>query len=592
MTFTRLLLLALVLVAFPVLADSIDDSTVDPHANFEALVADFEAHELANDPIRAGRDGDLEAAARWPDLSAANIQARRAVEADFMQRLAEIRADSLPESAQVSHAVLYYLLDSRLSLDPFKPQRLPFTNDSGFFSAPMQLASSTRPRSAADAEAWIARMRALPAFLAQHREWLAQGLEDGFVQPGLIAGRALEQIQALAKLETEDHPLLAPLEQLPRHVAAEERDRLSLAGREALEQAVLPAYRELAEFFSNEYLADPRQSTGISELPGGREYYRELVRHHTTLDLSPEEVHQRGLAEVARIRADMLEVIADSGFEGGFADFLEYLRSDPRFYARSERELLMQAAFIAKRADDAMPRFFRRLPRLPYGVRPVPASIAPNYTTGRYWAGDLDAGVAGGYMVNTYRLDQRPLYELPALTVHEAVPGHHHQVAITQELEEVPDFRRNTYITAFGEGWALYSEHLAIEMDIYEDAYQHFGRLTYEMWRACRLVVDTGLHYFGWSQAEAEACLLDNSALAPHNVRTEVERYISWPGQALAYKPGEMLIRELREAAESRLGSDFDIRDFHDHILSEGAMPLSLLEARMRAWVAAQEKET
>lgn len=578
MSFKRFSLLALfVLPVLPVFAEPLSD--------FDALVADFEAHELANDPIRAGREGDLEAAALWPDQSADSIEASRAAEGEFMQRLTAIPVDALSESARISHAVLHYLLDNRLRLAPFQPQRLSFTNDSGFFTTPNQLASSTRPRSVAEAEAWIARLEGIPAFLAEHREWLTRGLEDEFVQPGLIAGRALEQIQALAEMDSEGHPLLEPLDQLPQHVDAEERERLIRAARDALEQAVIPAYRELAEFFEKEYLAAPRQSIGISELPGGREYYRALVRYHTTLDLGPEEIHQQGLAEVARIRAEMEEVIAETSFEGGFADFLQYLRSDPGFYARSERELLMHAAWIAKRADDAMPRFFRRLPRLSYGVRPVPSSIAPNYTTGRYWAGDLDAGIAGGYMVNTYRLDQRPLYELPALTVHEAVPGHHHQIAIAQELEDVPEFRRNTYITAFGEGWALYTEYLAIEMDIYEDAYQHFGRLTYEMWRACRLVVDTGIHYFGWSQAEAEACLLENSALAPHNVRTEVERYISWPGQALAYKTGEMLIRQLRKHAESKLGSDFDIRDFHDHLLSEGAMPLGKLEIRMLDWV-------
>jgi uncharacterized protein (DUF885 family) len=562
----------------------------DPAADFAALVADFEAHELAHDPIQAGREGDLEAAARWPDVAPESLAARLEAEAGFSQRLAAITVDELPESDRISHAVLAYLLDHRLALAPFKAQRVGFTNDSGFFSMPLQLAGSIRPRTIAEAEAWLGRLAGLPAFLEQHRAWLERGIADGFVQPGLIAGRVLEQVQAIAGLELDEHPLMSPLDHLPRQIDASERERLAKTARELIETGARPAYVALAEFFEREYLAEPRASIGISELPDGRAYYRQLVRYHTTLDTTPEAVHQQGLAEVARIRAEMETVIEDSGFEYGFADFLEYLRSDPRFYARSERELLMHAAWIAKRADDAMPRFFRRLPRLPYGVRPVPASIAPNYTTGRYWGGDLEAGIAGGYMVNTYRLDQRPLYELPALTVHEAVPGHHHQIALAQELEDVPDFRRNTYITAFGEGWALYTEFLAIEMDIYETAYEDFGRLTYEMWRACRLVVDTGIHYFGWSQAEAEACLLENSALAPHNVRTEIERYISWPGQALAYKTGEMLIRNLRSEAEARLGLDFDLRDFHDHILSEGAMPLSALETRMRDWIEAAER--
>ncbi len=466
-----------------------------------------------------------------------------------------------------------------------------FTNDSGFFSMPLQVATSTRPANVAEAEAWIARLDAFPELFAQHRAWLSRGVEAGFVQPALIVSRVVDQVRGVAETPVEDHPLLSPMSQLPERLPVAERERLQEKATEVMENKVLPAYGQLVEFFVDHYLAEPRESIGVSELPQGRDYYRLLVRQHTTLDTTPEEVHQQGLDEVARIRAEMEQVIEETGFEGSFGEFLDYLRTDPSFYAQSERELLMRAAWIAKRADDAMPRYFRHLPRLPYGVRPVPEAIAPNYTTGRYWAGDLDNGVAGGYLVNTYRLDQRPLYELPALTLHEAVPGHHHQIAIAQELEDVPEFRRNTYITAFGEGWALYTEHLGVEMDIYESAYEHFGRLTFEMWRACRLVVDTGMHFYGWSREQAEACLLDNSALAPHNVRTEIERYISWPGQALAYKPGELLIRRLREQAEEQLGTEFDIRAFHDHLLSEGAMPLNTLEQRMLAWIANHQQQ-
>jgi uncharacterized protein (DUF885 family) len=559
-------------------------------SDFERLVADFEAHELAHDPIRAGEQGDLDAAGRWPDHSPERLAEKLESEKAFFERLEAIDKDGLSENDAVTYAVLDYLLRSRLALGEFDPQRVGFTNDSGFFSQPFGLAMRTRPSRLAEAEAWLSRLETLPEFLETATDWLRRGLEDDFVQPGLVAERVVEQLEDLVALDLDVHPLLEPIKTLPRRVDTEERRRLESAMRTAIEDKVVPAYRELLKFFTEEYLAEPRESVGISAVPEGRDFYRALVRYHTTMDTTPEEVHQRGLAEVARIRADMESVIEETGFEGSFEEFLHYLRTDSRFYADSERELLMHAAWISKRADDAMPRFFRHLPRLPYGVRPVPANIAPNYTTGRYWAGNLEAGVAGGYLVNTYRLDQRPLYELPALTVHEAVPGHHHQIAIAQELEDVPDFRRNAYITAFGEGWALYTEFLAIEMDIYETPYEDFGRLTYEMWRACRLVVDTGLHYFGWSQAQAEACLLENSALSTHNVRTEVERYISWPGQALAYKTGEMLIRELRTRAEEELGEDFDLRDFHDHILAMGAMPLSALERRMETWIEKQRE--
>lgn len=573
----RLIFLLSVFAATPVLAD--------PAADFARLIEDFEAHELAHDPIRAGRRGDLEAASRWPDNRPETLADKLSNERAFRDRLAAIDEASLNENDQVSHLVMAHLLDSRLATAEFEPQRMSFTNDSGFFSVPVQVASSTRARSVEAAEAWIARLDGIADYFATQAAWLERGVASGFVQPELVVRRVIEQLESVLAIDPDEHPLLSPMQQLPDHIEQAERERLRRAARSSLVESALPAYRELLTFFQDRYLAEPRATIGISDVPGGREYYRWLVRHHTTLDTTPEAVHQQGLAEVERIRGEMEAVIEQTDFEGSFAEFLHFMRTDPQFYAESERELLMQAAWIAKRADDAMPRFFRHLPRLPYGVRAVPGSIAPNYTTGRYWSGDLDTGIAGGYMVNTYRLDQRPLYELPALTLHEAVPGHHHQVAIAQELENVPEFRRNTYITAFGEGWALYTEWLGIEMDIYETPYEHFGRLTYEMWRACRLVVDTGIHYFGWTQASAEACLLENSALAPHNVRTEVERYISWPGQALAYKTGELLIRELRAEAESALGAEFDVRDFHDHLLAVGAIPLEALALRMRNWI-------
>ncbi|TVQ35930.1 MAG: DUF885 domain-containing protein [Wenzhouxiangella sp.] len=555
---------------------------------FEALVNAFEAHELTHNPIRAGERGDLQAAGRWPDLSFESAANQLQAEAEFLERLQAISADQFDDSDAISYAVMEYLLSSRVMLGEFSPQRVGFTNDSGFFTRPFELATRTRPSNFDEAEAWLRRLEGLPDFLAQNTAWLQRGIDDGFVQPGLIASRVVEQLESIVATPVDqEHGLMAPIHALPSRVNVDRRAELAGAMQAAIAEQVMPAYQALLTFFKEVYLAEPRESIGIADVANGRAFYRAVVRHHTTMDITPEEVHQRGLSEVARIRAEMDEVIAETGFEGSFEAFLHYLRTDPKFYAQSERELLMHAAYISKRADDEMPRFFRHLPRLSYGVRPVPADMAPNYTTGRYWPGDLEAGVAGGYLVNTYRLEQRPLYELPALSVHEAVPGHHHQVAIAQELEGVPDFRRNAGITAFSEGWALYTEHLAIEMGIYETPYEHFGRLTYEMWRACRLVVDTGMHYFGWTQAEAEACLLENSALSEHNVRTEVERYISWPGQALAYKPGELLIRELRAEAEASLGEAFDLRDFHDHLLAKGAMPLSALEQRMRAWMAA-----
>jgi len=564
----------------PVLADAEED--------FADLVADFEAHELAGNPIQAGREGDLAAAAQWPDPSAETALANEVAEAEFLERLEAIDASALPENDQVSYAVLDYVLRYRVELAPFDMERIPFTNDSGFFTTPTYTAASIRPRNVAEAEAWIARLNGVWEFFEAHAEWMEQGVEDGFVQPAYIIPGVIAQIRSIAESTPEESGFLAPIEALPPGLPQAERDRLRAEALEAIETEVLPAYAELLEFFETVYQPAARESIGISEVPQGRELYQVLTRFHTTMDTSPEEVHQRGLAEVARIRAEMDEVIAETGFEGDFAEFINFLRTDPQFYAQSEDELLMHASWIAKRADDAMPRFFGRLPRLSYGVRPVPAAMAPSYTTGRYWPGNSETGVAGGYMVNTYDLSQRPLYNLPALTVHEAVPGHHHQISLAQEMEDVPEFRRDTYITAFGEGWGLYTENLAVDMGIYTTPYEHFGRLTYEMWRACRLVIDTGMHYFGWTREEAEACLLENSALAPHNVRTEVARYISWPGQALAYKSGELLMRDLRARAEEQLGADFDIRAFHDELLSDGGVPLGYLEEKMDAWIAEQ----
>ncbi|WP_417469472.1 DUF885 domain-containing protein [Maricaulis sp.] len=558
---------------------------------FAGLVADFEAFELANNPGERGRRGDLVAAGQWPDISPEALAPQFAAEAGFLERLDAINAADLSQSDQVSHAVLDYILRFRTELAPFDEARIAFNSDSGFFFWPSYAASSARPRTIAEAEAWIARINGIAGYFQQNIDWMQRGLDTGFTQPRIIAESAADQVAGLSDPATLRAILIEPIDSLPTALPAAERARLHAEAVAAIEDSAQPAYAGLASFLRDEYVPQTRTSLGISEVPEGRAYYQTLVRFHTTLDTSPEEVHERGLAEVARIRTEMEAVIAESGFDGTFAEFLNFLRTDPQFYATTPEELLMHASWIAKRLDDQMPAYFGHLPRLSYGVRPVPDTMAPTYTTGRYWPGDMERGIAGGYMVNTYNLTQRPLYTLPALTAHEAVPGHHHQGSIASELENVPDFRRDTYITAFGEGWGLYSETLGRDMGIYTTPYEEFGRLSYEMWRACRLVVDTGVHYMGWTRDEAEACFLENSALAPHNIRTEVLRYISWPGQALAYKTGELLMRDLRAEAEERLGEDFDIRDFHDVLLEDGSMPLSALEAKMHRWMDEQEAE-
>jgi uncharacterized protein (DUF885 family) len=360
---------------------------------------------------------------------------------------------------------------------------------------------------------------------------------------------------------------------------------LTEAGTKAIRDEVVPAYRSFLEFMTKEYMPGARETVGAGALPGGKEYYEYLVRHFTTVDRTPEEIHALGLEEVRRIHAEMEEVIRKAGFTGSFADFLKFLRTDPRFYAKTPDELLKQASWIAKRIDGKLPAFFGRLPRLPYGVEPVPAEIAPKYTGGRYVPAPPGGKKAGTYWVNTYALQNRPLYVLQSLTLHEAVPGHHLQGSLSAELADLPAFRRFLYVNAFGEGWGLYCERLGLEMGLYTDPYSNFGRLTYEMWRACRLVVDTGLHAKGWTRQQAIDYLASNTALSLHECTTETDRYISWPGQALAYKMGELKIRELRKKAEDALGPRFDIREFHDRILGAGTVTLPILEARIDAYI-------
>jgi len=415
---------------------------------------------------------------------------------------------------------------------------------------------------------------------------MRQGMANGMTVPRVTLAGYDATIASHVVDELEQSVFWAPFRELPPTVPASEHPRLRQAGAAAVEHGAIAAYRSFLDFMRDEYQPAARTTLGASELPAGRDYYRYLIRHFTTLDLSPEEIHRIGLAEVARIRGEMEAVIAQVGFAGGFQEFLEFLRTDPRFYAETPGELLREAAWIAKRMDAKLPTLFKTLPRLPYGVEPVPEHLAPKYTTGRYVGAPLGSTEPGYYWVNTYDLKSRPLYNLEALTLHEAVPGHHLQIALNRELEELPNFRRFSYISAFGEGWGLYSEYLGIEAGFYTDPYSNFGRLTYEMWRACRLVVDTGLHAMGWSRERAMDLLAANTVLPLHEVRTETDRYISWPGQALAYKLGELEIKRLRRLAEQELGERFDVRDFHDAVLANGSVPLPVLGESIELFIA------
>lgn len=574
------LALILALAASPALADD---------AALNRLIADYQAYSLAQNPIDAASQGDRAALSRLPDNSLQADAARKAALGELQARMKAIAPASLSPEAEINREFLAWTLDRQLQSLAFDEARMPFSSDGGFHWTMSYLVSSTPMRSIEDGRAWIDRLNAVPAYYATEIANARRGAKSGFTQPRTTVEQVIARAREQASTPVESDPLLKPIDRLPTSIPEAERRALREQAIAALRGKVRPAQAEFVTFLETEYLPRARKNLAARSLPGGERYYAWLVQDHTTTKLTPDQIHQNGLDEVARIRREMEAVIAETGFKGDFAAFQAHLRSDPRFYAASREDLLEKASEIAKRIDDQLPAWFATLPRLTYGVRPVPADIEKTYTTGRYFQGNPKLGIAGGYMVNTYDLAQRPLYELPALTLHEAVPGHHLQIALGQEAQGVPLFRREANVTAFTEGWGLYSEKLGGEMGIYRDAYERFGRLSYEMWRACRLVADTGIHWKGWSLDQARECFAKNSALSPLNIEVELARYVSWPGQALAYKTGEMKIVALREKAKAELGGKFDIRRFHDAVLLSGPMPLEMLERRVDEWIAGEK---
>ncbi|MBC6982547.1 DUF885 family protein [Caulobacter sp. 17J80-11] len=555
-------------------------------AQWRQIVADWEAAERAEDPISSGSEGDAAALSKLPDITPAGDARRTAVIKAFQARLKAVPVAQLSAEDAFNHAFLSRIVNERLEGDRFDGSRLAFDSEGGPGTMFGYLARSTPISSKAEAEAWLARMDGAAKYYADSQANARRGIKTGFTQPKSTVESALTIAQAEAAFSLDQDPMLIPLAKLPDSISAADQAALRDRARKIIVDKIQPARREWVRFLKDEYMPKARPGLGVSTLPDGKAYYAWLARGYTTTDLTPDQIHEIGKSEVARIRAEMDKEIAASGFKGTFPEFLHWLRTDPRFYAQSREDLMEKASEIAKRSDDQLPRLFKTLPRLTYGVRPVPREIEENYTTGRYSPGSPQLGIAGGYLVNTSKLDQRPLYELPALTLHEAVPGHHLQIALAQEAGDQPWFRRNANVTAYTEGWGLYSEFLGYEMGMYRDPYERFGKLSYEMWRACRLVADTGIHAKGWTIEQARACFRDNSALAPHNIETELQRYISWPGQALGYKIGELKLKELRKKAEAELGPDFNVREFHDAVLLEGAMPLSLLEQHIDEWIA------
>ncbi len=500
-------------------------------------------------------------------------------------QLESVNIEKLSEDSQISYKLLNFVLNETIVKYKFKTHWNPILSDGGFhLSLTFRVRPLTDKKSAIK---YLKLLKAIPDYINQQKVLIKKGLNAGMGQP-LVIFKGYESSYNLHITDSaEENFYYSPFLKLPSQLSKKDKDSLQLAARDVVSNEVIPAFKSVKEFFETTYYPNTRKTIGVSQTPNGSDYYQSRIDFYTTqTNESAESIHEKGLQEVSRIKKEMKLIVKELGYKGSLKSFIKFLRTDPQFYPKSADELLKHARNIAKKLDEQLPRFFKTLPRKPYGVAPVPDAIAPKYTAGRYIGTSAESTDPGYYWVNTYNLPSRPLYLIPSLTAHEAVPGHHLQGSLNNELPEtIPKFRRNLYLSAYGEGWGLYTEFLAEEMGIYTTAYEKFGKFTYEMWRACRLVVDTGIHAFGWTRDEAVSFMEENTSLSIHEINTEIDRYISWPGQALAYKTGEMKIRELRSKAERELGDLFDIRQFHEVILEIGTVTLPILEERVNKYI-------
>ncbi len=547
---------------------------------------------LREDPTLATSVGDHRYDDRWPDLSPAALERSAALDRRALARITSIGSAGLSAADRTTYDVVRTEFERRVAVAPFKPYLYAISHLGS-------LQSATSPQSAneiaeiapfatvTDYDHWIARLRGFGALTDQVTELLRIGIREGRTQPRAIMERIEPQLAAQRVADPDESPFYSPFKHIPESVPPAERARLRAQGRAAIETVVLPAFARFQRFFEETYLPSCRDTIGISATPDGAAYYRQLIAYHTTVRRTPEQIHDVGLAEVARIRAEMDRVIEQVGFTGSFRDFAHMLRTDPKFFYTDPQDLLHGYMVIAKGIDPNLVKLFGRLPRTPYGVRPVPQTSAPNTTTAYYQPLASDGSRAGYYYVNLYQPEARPKWEMEVLTAHEAVPGHHLQIALQYEnAGHVPMIRRMADFTAYVEGWALYAESLGADLGLYTDPYQRFGQLTYDMWRAVRLVVDTGIHAQGWSRQQAIDYFMANAPKSELDITNEIDRYIAWPGQALAYKTGQLEILELRERARRALGPSFDIREFHDVVLATGAVPLPILERTVDRWLA------
>lgn len=506
----------------------------------------------------------------WTDMSTTAVEERKRWFVGFLEEVNAL------DEVSLNRDLLHYEISTRVEQNQFPNECLSLTSMGGPHTVAAQMFALMPHARPSDLDHILARLRAYPTYLEQSQGLLQRGLDSGVTQPKIVLRGVPEQIRAQIQTDSDSIPIVQALgdasEKFKEEVAA------------VYLKYVVPAFERFESFVTDEYLPKAREAVGLSDLPNGSDWYATQVRYYTTSDMSPQDVHDIGLAEVSRIRGLMQQIVDDEGFSS-FDEFTKFLREDPRFYFETADELLIAYRDICKRADPELARLFGRLPRLPYGVLPVPSYIEKTTTTAYYQRGAPEVGRAGYFYANTYNLKARPKWEMEALSLHEAVPGHHLQLALAAELEDLPAFRKHFILTAYTEGWGLYAESLGTEMGFYKDPYSRFGQLTYEIWRAIRLVVDTGMHALGWSRDRAIQYFIENSGKTQHDIVVEIDRYIAWPGQALAYKIGELKIKELRARAEKELGEAFDIRAFHDQVIGEGALPLSVLDSKITRWI-------
>ena len=578
------LILAVLMLAFSLPSPAAQDSE-----RFKSIYEKEWAFRLKEFPAFASSAGVHDYDGQLGHVSQQHQARRNVFWKEIRNELDSISCERLARDECINYRIFVRQMENYLSDFETRAYLIPFNSDWGFYMEWGRMPQETDFTKVEDYRNYLGRLHQLPTVMDEYIALMREGLELGMTQPRVILDGRDEPIKAQLVERAEESPFYSPFLELPESLLSGEKAELLATADEVISRDVIPAYQRLYDFFHEEYFPGARKSLGASQLPDGERFYQAQIRLYATLDLSPQQIHNIGLEQVARIRSEMEEIIRGLGFAGDFSAFLEFLRTDPQFYAKTPRELLATASYYAKKIDGRLPMLFGHLPRQPYGVAPVPADIAPFYTAGRYVGAPLDAHRGGYYWVNTHALESRPLYAIPALTLHEAAPGHHLQGALALEQRSHPPFRRFDYISAYGEGWALYAEKLGLEMDIYETAYDNFGRLTYEMWRAARLVIDTGIHAMGWTREQAQAFLASNTALSLHEITTEVDRYISWPAQALSYKLGEYTIWQLRSRAEETLGPEFDVRAFHDFILALGSVPLDVLRDEVKRWIADQK---